>query len=64
MWLTILKYVAKIAVATGLADKGKGWLKDKISKSADKAEDKANAYIEKIEAKVDEITKELDKGLD
>lgn len=55
MWLTILKYVAKIAIYTGLAEKGKGWLKDKIGKAADKAEDKAIAKLDLVEEKVDEI---------
>ena len=49
MWLNILKYVVKAAIATGLADKGKEWLKKKILKSAGKAEKKVDKIIADIE---------------
>jgi hypothetical protein len=57
MWLKILKIVAKVAVASGLVDKGAGWLKDKITGSADVAEHKANQKVDKVEKEVDEIYK-------
>jgi len=54
-WLSILKVVAQIAVSTGLVDKGKGWLKDKIRNSVDKAEDKAYEKLEIIKRQTDSI---------
>lgn len=50
MWLKILKYALQVAVATGVADKGKTWLKRKINgaynRACDKAEEKINSATE------------------
>lgn len=55
MWLKILKYAAKIAVATGLADKVKAWIKKKL----DGKEEKLTKKVEKITSAIDEVHKEL-----
>lgn len=55
MWLNILKYAVKIAVATGLADKGKSWIIRKIQGAADKTEYKLRDKLSDVEDKVDEI---------
>lgn len=61
MWLQILKYAAKIAVATGLAEKAKGWLHSKIAGAAEKAEKKADEYADKVADQVTDVFDELDK---
>ena len=53
MWLKILKYALKVAVATGLADKGKDWLKSKVDKAfirtIENAQKKVNVAIDDID---------------
>ncbi len=61
MWLTILKYAAKVAVFTGVVEWGSSWLRKKIIKAADKAEDLANKKLTELEVKADAIFAELDK---
>jgi len=49
MWLKVLKYAVKAAVASGLADKAVGYLKDKLGAAAKVAKDKLVKKFDQIE---------------
>ena len=46
MWIRILKVVAQVAVATGLADKAKGWVLDRVNGARDRVFNKLDALEE------------------
>lgn len=48
MWVKILKYAIKAAIASGVANKGVAWLKGKFVKAADKAVDKLATKAQEI----------------
>lgn len=57
MWVKILKYAVKAAVASGLADKAVKFLKDKLRSAADKAKDK---LVAKVAAKYEQLEKDAE----
>ena len=56
-WLKILKYVAKFAVASGLADKAGGWIKDRIGDALNRAEVKADKVRDETVKEIDTVYK-------
>ena len=57
MWLKILKYAAKAAVASGLTDKALGWIKRKAKSVVDKKMNKLGEKAADVVKDSEEIAK-------